>query len=118
MQAAEVVTALKPLLPPPTPDAPGPFALSDDIVLRQFVEGGGFEFHDVFDVDSPWSYPDEAAAIAGLASSGVAAKAMSLAGKEAVDRAHLSAIDAFRQPHGRIEFGATFKVVLARRETE
>lgn len=115
MDAAEVVTVLKPLLPPPPPNAPGPFALSDDDVLREFVEAGGLEAYEVFDVDSPWSYPDEAAAIAGLAASGVAAKAISLAGEAAVDQAHLSAIQPFRQPDGSIRFGATFKVVLARR---
>ncbi len=118
MEAAEVVTALKPLLPPPPPNAPGPFALSNDLVLRRFVRKGGFEPYDVFDVDSPWSYPNEPAAIAGLAASGVAAKAISLAGKDAVDKAHLSAIAPFRKSDGRIEFGATFKVVLARSATE
>ncbi len=118
MEAAEVVTVLKPLLPPPPPNAPGPFALSDDEVLRQFVENGRFEAFDVFDVDSPWSYPDEPAAIAGLAASGVAAKAISLAGKDAVDEAHRSAIAPYRKADGRIEFGAAFKVVLARLSTE
>lgn len=114
MEAAEVVTVLKQLLPPPPPNAPGPFALSDDNVLRQFVKKGGFEAYDVFDVDSPWSYPDEPAALAGLAASGVAAKAIGLAGKAAVDKAHRSAIAPFRNADGRIEFGATFKVVLAK----
>ena len=115
MEAADVVTALKPLLPPPPPpNAPGPFTLSDDTILRQFVEKGGFEAYDVFDVDSPWSYPNEQIAIAGLAASGVAAKAISLVGKDAVDKAHRSAIAPFRKADGRIEFGATFKVVLAK----
>jgi SAM-dependent methyltransferase len=31
MEAASLVTALKPLLPAPPPGAPGPFALSDDV---------------------------------------------------------------------------------------
>lgn len=115
MEAADVVTTLTSLLPPPPANAAGPFALSDDATLRRFVEAGGFEPYDVFDVDSPWSYPDEAAAIAGLASSGVAAKAISLAGEEAVDRAHRSAIEPFRQRDGGIRFHASYKVVLARR---
>ena len=113
MEAADVVTVLKPLLPPPPPNAPGPFALSDDGALRDFVRAGGLEAYDVFDVDSPWSYPDEAAAVAGLAASGVAAKAISLAGEEAVDAAHRKAVQPFRQPDGSITFAATFKVVLA-----
>ncbi|MEM9477767.1 MAG: class I SAM-dependent methyltransferase [Pseudomonadota bacterium] len=115
MEAAKVVTVIKPLLPPPPPNAPGPFALSDDTLLREFVERGGFQSYDMFDVDSPWFYPDQEAALAGLAASGVAAKAISLAGQEAVDQAHLSAIEPYRKADGSIEFSATFKVVLARR---
>ncbi len=115
MDAAKVVTSLKPLLPPPPRDAPGPFALSDDTVLRTFVREGGLEAYAVFDVDSPWSYPNAEAAIAGLASSGVAAKAISLAGEAAVNRIHEAAIRPYQKPDGRIEFGATFKVVLAKR---
>ncbi|MEM9760893.1 MAG: class I SAM-dependent methyltransferase [Pseudomonadota bacterium] len=118
MEAASVVAALKPLLPPPPPGAPGPFALSDDALLRKFVEAGGLEAYEVFDVASPWRYPDEPAALAGLASSGVAAKAIDHAGADAVDRAHESAIAPFRQPDGSIEIGATFKVVLAKRSQE
>lgn len=114
MEAAGVVAALKPLLPPPPPGAPGPFALSDDAVLRKFVQAGGLEAYDVFDVDSPWSYPDQSAAIAGLASSGVAAKAIGVVGSDAVDRAHLAAIAPFSRPDGSVRIGATFKVVLAR----
>ncbi len=116
MDAAQVVAVLKPLLPPPPPNAPGPFALSDDAVLSAFVETGGFEPIDVFDVDSPWHYPSENAAIAGLAASGVAAKAISLAGEDAVNKAHRSAITPFHQADGSIRFGATFKVVLARQK--
>lgn len=114
MEAASVVAALKPLLPPPPPNAPGPFALSDDDVLRKFVEAGNLKAFDVFDVESPWSYPDEATALKGLAASGVAAKAIGIAGTDAVNQAHLSAIQPFRNSDGRIEIGATFKVVLAK----
>jgi SAM-dependent methyltransferase len=34
MEAASLVGALRPLLPAPPPDVPGPFALSDDAALR------------------------------------------------------------------------------------
>ncbi len=38
MEAASLIGALKPLLPPPPPDAPGPFALSDEKKLRGIAE--------------------------------------------------------------------------------
>ena len=34
MEAATLIGAIKPLLPPPPPGAPGPFALSDEVKLR------------------------------------------------------------------------------------
>jgi SAM-dependent methyltransferase len=76
MEAASLVGALRPLLPPPPPGAPGPFALSDETALRSFAAAAGLTAFEVFDVESPWSYPDEATAIRGLNSSGVSARAM------------------------------------------
>jgi hypothetical protein len=37
MEAASLVAALRPLMLPPTPGAPGPFALSDESGLRRFA---------------------------------------------------------------------------------
>lgn len=115
MEAATVVGAPKPLLPPPPTGTPGPFALSDNAVLRDFVEAGGLDAYQVSGVASPWSYPHEAAALAGLASSGVAARAIEVAGADKVDRVHQWALAPFRRPDGRIEIGATFKMLLAKR---
>ena len=72
MQAAALVGALRPLLPPPPPGAPGPFALSNEATLRAFAASAGLTPIEVFDVDSPWAYPDETTAVRGLNSSGAA----------------------------------------------
>ncbi len=72
MEAASLVAALRPLMPTPPPGVPGPFALSDEAALRQFAAGAGLDPVEVFDVDSPFIYADEAAALRGLNSSGVA----------------------------------------------
>ncbi len=55
MEAAAVVAALRPFLPPPPPEAPGPFALSDESALREFAAEAGLSSLEVFDVDSPLS---------------------------------------------------------------
>jgi SAM-dependent methyltransferase len=114
MEAASIIAALRPLLPPPPTGAPGPFALSDEDRLRAFVTDAGLTPEEVIDVDCPWNYPDEATALRGFGSSGVAARAKDHAGAEAVDAAHRVALAPFRQPDGSIRLGATFRFVVAR----
>jgi ubiquinone/menaquinone biosynthesis C-methylase UbiE len=114
MEAASLVAALKPLLPPPPPGAPGPFALSDEATLRAFATGAGLDPAEVFDVDSPWHYRDLATALRGLGSAGVAARAMENSGEQAVDSAYAAALAAFRRPDGSYRIGATFRCLLAR----
>ncbi len=113
MEAAQVIAALKPLLPPPPPGAPGPFALSDRNALTQYVAEAGLQPVDIFDVDAPFNYPDEATAVRALGSSGVAARAIEFAGEAAVNSAHKEAIAPFTGSNGSIRIGATFRCLLA-----
>ncbi len=114
MEAARLVGALRPLLPAPPPGAPGPFALSDETVLKDFARSAGLTPLAVHDGESPWHYPDEATALRGLGSSGVAARARGAAGAAAVDAAHAEAIAPFRQPDGSYRIGARYRFLLAR----
>lgn len=114
MEAAAIVGALRPLLPPPPPGAAGPFALSDKDKLRGFAEAAGLVAEDVVDVDSGWRYPDEATAVRGLGSSGVAARAKGLVGADAVDDAHRAALAPFRQADGSFQIGASCRFLVAR----
>ncbi len=114
MGAAALVMALQPLLPPPPPGAPGPFALSDETALRRFATDAGLEPVDMFDVDSPWIYADEAAALRGLSSTGNAIRAIERAGEDSVTQAYVKAIAAFRQPDGSIHASGWFRCLLAR----
>ena len=114
MEAAALVTVLKAFLPPPPPNAPGPFALSDETALRRFATSAGLQPVDVFDVDSPWVYTDEAAALRGLTSTGNAIRAMEHVGEDVVTEAYASAIAAFRQPDGSVRASAWFRCLLAR----
>ena len=113
MEAAELVGAIKPLLPPSPPDAPGPFALSDERKLRSFASDAGLKPTEVFDVDCPWLFQDEATAIRGLLSSGVAARAIDVSGEAAVNAAYTEAIAPFRQSNGSYHIGCTFRCLLA-----
>lgn len=114
MEAAAIVGALRPLLPPPPPGAAGPFALSDKDKLRSFAEAAGLIAEEVVDVDSGWRYPDEATALRGLGSSGVAARAKGLVGAEAVDAAHSAALAPFRQADGSYRIGASCRFLVGR----
>lgn len=113
MGAAALVTALRPLLPPPPPGAPGPFALSDETALRRFATDAGLEPVDVFDVDSPWIYADEAAALRGLTSTGNSIRAMQQVGEDVVTEAYVKALAPFRRPDGSIHASAWFRCLLA-----
>jgi SAM-dependent methyltransferase len=114
MEAASLVAALRPLMPPPPPGAPGPFALSDETALRAFAEAAGLEPVELMDVDSPWVYADLATALRGLGSSGVAARAAGNSSKEAVDAAHAAALVPFVQADGSYRVGATFRCLVTR----
>jgi SAM-dependent methyltransferase len=115
MEVVALLTALKPLLPPPPPGAPGPFALSDETVLRRFATDAGLEPVDVFDVDSPWIYADQTAAMRGLLSTGNVVRALEHIDEQAVTDAYANAIAPFRQPDGSYRATAWFRCLLARR---
>lgn len=114
MEAAQLVAALKPLLPPAPPNKPGPFALSAPAALQQLANNAELEPLEVFDVDSPWFYPNIETAITGLCSSGVAIKAIEHSGREAVEQANINALSPFQQIDGSYHIGATFRCLLAR----
>jgi SAM-dependent methyltransferase len=113
MEAAAIVGALKPLLPPPPPGAPGPFALSDASALKAFAESAGLTALEVADVACEWHYEDLDTALRGLGSSGVAAKAAEHTSVDAVNRSHAAALAPFRQDDGSYRLGASFRWLLA-----
>ncbi|WP_198376082.1 class I SAM-dependent methyltransferase [Neoroseomonas rubea] len=91
-------------------------------IARERTPGGDFRLGDVealpfeddaFDVDTHWSYPDEATALRGLGSAGVAVRAIEHAGAEAFVAAHRAALAPFRQPDGGFRIGARFRCLVA-----
>jgi SAM-dependent methyltransferase len=114
MEAASLIGALRPLMPPPPPNAPGPFALSKEAALRQFAVDAKLTPIDVFDVDTPFFYPDQTTALRGLNSSGVAMRAIENSSVEAVTAAHVKAIAPFRQADGSYRIKAVFRCLLTK----
>ncbi len=112
MEAATLVAALRPLLPPPPPGAPGPFALSDEAALRAFAASAGLQPVEVLDVDAPWRYADLDIALRGLGSSGVAARARNHSSAQAVDEAHAKALAPFCQGDGSYRVAARFRCMI------
>lgn len=113
MEAASIVAALKPLLPPPPPGAPGPFALSEETALRAFAQSAGLEPLSITDVACEWQYPDLNTALRGLASSGVAVRAAEHSSMQAVNTAHAVALAPFRRADGSYRIGAAFRWMMA-----
>ncbi|MEO8746543.1 MAG: class I SAM-dependent methyltransferase [Rhodanobacter sp.] len=113
MEAAALVAALKPLLPPPPPGAPGPFALSDDVALRSFAESAGLRPLQITDVSCHWRYPNLETALRGLGSSGVAVRAAENSSEEALNDAHRAALAPFQASDGSFRISASFKWLLA-----
>jgi ubiquinone/menaquinone biosynthesis C-methylase UbiE len=114
MQAASMVTALRPLMPPPPPGAPGPFALSDETALRNFATSAGLKAGEIFDVEAIYAFPDKETAIRAWNSSGVAARAMENTSEQAVSEAHANAMAPYRQSDGSYRFSGTFRCLMAR----
>jgi hypothetical protein len=104
---------MKPLLPSPPPGAPGPFALSDEDALRAFAEAGGLRPVEVLDVDTPWFYRDEATALRGLGSSGVAVRAIAHSGEEAFVAAMRAFLAPLAQADGSYRIGARALCLVA-----
>lgn len=114
MEAASLVAAMRPLLPPPPPGAPGPFALSDEAILRDFVASAGLMPGECFDVEAPWHFETLATALLALKSSGVGARAIRHSDEVSVDKAHATALAPFAQQDGSYRVRATFRCLLSR----
>ena len=114
MQADSLVAALRAVLPPPPPGAPGPFALSDEATLRAFAAQAGLAPGEMFDVDSPWHYDSLDHGLRGLKSAGVGVRAIEHSGEDKVDEAHRQALAPFAQADGSYRITATFRCLMTR----
>ena len=114
MEFTSLLAALRHLLPPSPPEAPGPFALSDEAALRAFATNAGLEPLDVFDINSPRRYPNLSVALRGLCSAANAIRAIENSSETAVNEAYTEALKPFRQSDGSYRIGATFRCLITR----
>lgn len=112
--AAGHLKALAPLLPPPPPGAPGPFALSDEAKLKALAAEVGLTAGDVVDVDCPWHYPNLAVALRGMLSAGPVERAVRNSGAERVRDAIAASIEPYRKPNGEYLLRNKFRYLVAR----
>jgi SAM-dependent methyltransferase len=113
-ELAAILGALRPLLPPAPPDAPGPFALSEEGALEALVMQAGLEPIDSGYVDAPFEYPDEEALLRATLASGPATLAIRTSGEDAVRAAALEASAPFRTAHGGYRMETEWRYVTAR----
>ena len=114
MEAANVVAALGPLMPPRLPGTPSPLVLSDEVSLRNFAETAGLAPMEVGGVDSPWTYPNLATALRGLMSSGSAKRAIDHTSEEKVIKVFEAAVRPFIRDDGTVHIGTSFLYLIAR----
>jgi SAM-dependent methyltransferase len=111
-QAAGYLMALGALMPPPPPDAPGPFALSDVDALTALFAEAGLDVIAVDDVECVWRYPDQPTAIAGLMCSGPVVGVAEHAGEQAVRDATVAFLEPFRKADGGYRITNVFRYVI------
>jgi SAM-dependent methyltransferase len=112
-EAAAYLAALKPLLPPAPPDAPGPFALSAPGALEQLATAAGLTPGAADEVTCRWTYPDLDTALRALLSAGPAVRAIETSGESAVRTAIETAIAPFHDRAGAYRVGSAFRYLIA-----
>jgi ubiquinone/menaquinone biosynthesis C-methylase UbiE len=112
-EASAFLAALRPLLPPPPPGAPGPFALSADGALEALVEQAGLTARSVEEVECPFEYRDLESALRGFLSAGPAVKAIQISGEARVREAVATAIASFKLSSGGYRLENTFRFLIS-----
>jgi len=113
-ELATILTALRPLVPPAPPDAPGPFALSEEGALEALVTKAGLEPIDGGYIETPFEYDDEQSFERAMVSSGPATLAIRTSGEDAVRQALLEASAPFRTGQGGYRIETEWRHVTAR----
>jgi SAM-dependent methyltransferase len=106
--------ALASTLPPAPSGASGPFKLSAPGVLESLFHDAGLTTLAFREVSCPFEYPDMDTALRGLLSSGGAARAIELHGRDAVREAVAGAIEPYSTGDGIVRMHNVFQFVVGR----
>lgn len=112
-EAASYLKAIGSLLPPPPPNAGGPFGLSENQLLEKTIEEIGLRIIANNDITSIWDYPNADIALKGLLSAGPVAKAIENSGFEKVYDTTSEAIQPYIQKNGRVVYKNKWRVVIS-----
>ena len=112
-EAVALVKALAGFLPPPPPGAAGPFALSEPGALESLLAEAGLVPATGADVPSVWTYPDVETAVRGGLASGPAARAVGIAGEDAVRDAMAEALAPYVTSDGGVRLENVFRYCVA-----
>lgn len=113
-QSRVILAAIGGLLPPPPPNAEGPFALSVPGRLEELAAAAGLVPEQADEVPTPLIYPDLATAVRTQLSSGPARRAIEHAGEQATRDALAAAFADSRQPDGSYRQDNSFRYLIAR----
>ena len=113
IEVLSIVNCYLSFMPPSSPATHSPFSLSDEKVLREVVTAAGLRTLEIFEVECPFDYPNEETARRGFASTGIAGRAIEVAGEAAVFAAQTKAFAPFKRADGSIRLGAWFRCLLA-----
>jgi SAM-dependent methyltransferase len=105
--------AINAFLPPRSPGAPGPLALSSEGALAALVQGAGLTASDQDAVVCQHVYANEEEAIHESTSGGPAARAVQIAGAERVRRAVANTLTPYRQMDGTYRVDCEFTYLIA-----
>jgi SAM-dependent methyltransferase len=113
-ELATVLSALRPLLPPAPPDAPGPFALSYPGALEALVERSGLTPTDDGYIEITLDYPDEESLLRGSRANGPVVLAEQTSGEAAVIDGTRKAFAPFRTSSGAYRIETEWRYVTAK----
>lgn len=112
-EAVTYLRAVSKLLPLSAPEAPGPFALSENQLLEKRLEEINFKIIINKDIAAIWDYPDPQTALTGLLSAGPVAKAIDNSGYNLVYDTLKMAIQDFIKDNGHVVYQNKFRVIIA-----
>jgi ubiquinone/menaquinone biosynthesis C-methylase UbiE len=93
---AEVLKAISTLLPPPLPGTPGPFSLSEDGKMEEFLKETGFNLINRVQISCPFIYQSLGNGIRSFMGTGPAAAALNYADKKQVEETIAAALQPYR----------------------
>jgi SAM-dependent methyltransferase len=105
--------AVAPFMPPPPPGASGPPPLWQPGVLEALATEAGLEPRSAFDLSYAFEYADEATLARRLLAPGLIVEAIRASGEEAVRRAIVGSLAAFRRPDGSYSLSNEWHFLVA-----